>query len=266
MGNAEAGDGYKFRGRGFIQLTGRSNYEAAGKALGLDLLGNPDLASDPATASKIAIWYWKSRGISSAAQRGDVNQATRLINGGTNGLSDRQQKFVAYLEKAKSGQLAVAMNGGRLGSLPTLVGEREPEVLDPMGQIHKSVSSYLSSPSADAPSLAVNMALKEAARRSAGGPDNKVNEAFSKIASASGALNGNVEDLLKQILEAMRAVADNTGKALEQTPQEPAQQSTASQTVNNNGGNIFSLAQHAPQQSAGAGGMSPAMRNLVSGG
>jgi putative chitinase len=82
MGNTEAGDGYKFRGRGFTQLTGKDNYAAAGKALGMDLLSNPDAAADPANAAKISAWYWKSR-MSSKGAGEDVTKATKLVNGGT---------------------------------------------------------------------------------------------------------------------------------------------------------------------------------------
>lgn len=105
MGN-KPGEAYKFRGRGFVQLTGRDQYEAAGKALGLDLANNPDLAASPEVASKIATWYWKSRGLSSAAQAGDVTSVTRRINGGLNGLADRGGLFNSYLQGAKSGELS----------------------------------------------------------------------------------------------------------------------------------------------------------------
>lgn len=97
LGNTGAGDGYKFRGRGMIQLTGKANYEEAGKALGLDLANNPDLAADPDVAAKIATWYWQSKGVGQAARQGDVTSATRRINGGVNGLADRQAKYRNYL-------------------------------------------------------------------------------------------------------------------------------------------------------------------------
>lgn len=107
MGNTDPGDGFKYRGRGVIQLTGKANYAAAGQALGLDLINNPDLASDPDVAAKIAIWYWRSRpGLAQAAQQGDVTTVTKAINGGTNGLADRQSKFQSYLGEAKSGRLS----------------------------------------------------------------------------------------------------------------------------------------------------------------
>jgi predicted chitinase len=108
MGNKDPGDGFKYRGRGVIQLTGKANYEKFGQILGIDLVNNPDMASDPAVASKIAIAYWKNRVPEQAAQQGDVKSVTKAINGGYNGLADRQSKFQMYLQQAKSGQLAAA--------------------------------------------------------------------------------------------------------------------------------------------------------------
>jgi putative chitinase len=106
LGNTEEGDGYNFRGRGYTQLTGRANYAAAGDALGLDLVNNPDMAADPEVAAKIATWYWKSRpGLSDAAKSGDVEAVTRKINGGTNGLDDRIALTREYLPEAHSGEL-----------------------------------------------------------------------------------------------------------------------------------------------------------------
>ena len=108
MGNVNEGDGYAFRGRGFTQLTGRDNYTKAGEALGLDLANNPDLASDPAVAAKIATWYWQSRsGLSEAGKAGDIEGVTERINGGFNGLDDRKAKTAMYMQEALSGSLSV---------------------------------------------------------------------------------------------------------------------------------------------------------------
>ncbi|MCD9028467.1 LysM peptidoglycan-binding domain-containing protein [Luteimonas sp. BDR2-5] len=93
LGNTQPGDGERYKGRGYIQVTGRHNYTEAGRALGLDLVNNPELAAQPENAARIAAWYWESRGINAAADSGDFTQVTRLINGGTNGLADRQDYF-----------------------------------------------------------------------------------------------------------------------------------------------------------------------------
>ncbi|HGA2318129.1 TPA: glycoside hydrolase family 19 protein [Pseudomonas putida] len=84
------GDGQKYCGRGLIQVTGRANYEDCGEALGLDLIKSPELLEQPQHAAASAAWYWHSRGLNALADRGDFVGITRKINGGTNGLADRQ--------------------------------------------------------------------------------------------------------------------------------------------------------------------------------
>jgi len=94
MGNDDAGDGYLYRGRGFTQLTGEENYRAAGAALELDLTANPGLAANLENAARISVWYWQER--VPQADRDDVSAATVAINGGTNGLRDRHERFDAW--------------------------------------------------------------------------------------------------------------------------------------------------------------------------
>lgn len=89
MGNVNPGDGYKFRGRGYIQLTGRETYREIGKIAGLDLENNPDLAARPENAVKIACAYWTWKKLNPTCDVGDFTTLTKKINGGTNGLSDR---------------------------------------------------------------------------------------------------------------------------------------------------------------------------------
>lgn len=95
-GDASSGDGYRYRGRGILQITGRSNYAAVGQALGLDLIGNPDLLLQPEQAAMSAAWFWDSRGLNALADDRtddddleDFTRITRLINGGTVGLRER---------------------------------------------------------------------------------------------------------------------------------------------------------------------------------
>lgn len=102
MGNTDAGDGYKFRGRGMIQVTGKANYEKYGKLLGVDLVANPELANDPKIAAQIATAYWKENKLGKAAQAGDVKAVTQAINGGQNGAADRESKYAKYLAEGKS--------------------------------------------------------------------------------------------------------------------------------------------------------------------
>jgi putative chitinase len=91
MGNRDesSGDGYRFRGRGCIQLTGHANYFHAGKALGVDFVMQPDLVATPKYAAMTAGWFWSTHGCNEIADRGDWTQLTKKINGGTIGLDDR---------------------------------------------------------------------------------------------------------------------------------------------------------------------------------
>lgn len=91
-------DGYNFRGRGLIQITGRTNYKACGEGIGVDLENQPALLAEDKYAALSAAWYWDWRNINSAAESDDVTRVTRLINGGTVGLDDRK----ARLDKAKA--------------------------------------------------------------------------------------------------------------------------------------------------------------------
>lgn len=92
LGNTQPGDGWRFRGRGIIQITGRANYRSATEAIYQDLrlLDNPDLLLQPEPAVASAFWYWDTNRL---AQITDVTALTRRINGGTIGLADRQQRF-----------------------------------------------------------------------------------------------------------------------------------------------------------------------------
>ena len=92
LGNAKD-EGYKYRGRGIIQLTGKNNYKYYGEKLNIDLVNSPDLAKEPDTAIEIALLFWKEKGCGMFAKMGDVKTVTKLINGGYNGLDDRQKRF-----------------------------------------------------------------------------------------------------------------------------------------------------------------------------
>jgi len=103
LGNTEPGDGRRFKGRGLIQLTGRSNYRQYTehrRNLGetsIDFEQTPEIVSEPPFAANVAGWYWDSRKINALADRDDVKAVTRKINGGLNGLNDRKR----YLGLAK---------------------------------------------------------------------------------------------------------------------------------------------------------------------
>ncbi|WP_277593594.1 glycoside hydrolase family 19 protein [Pseudomonas chlororaphis] len=91
LGNTVHGDGFKYRGRGLIQVTGRANYAECGEALGLDLIKQPELLELPQHAAMSAAWFWATRGLNTLADASEFNKITRRINGGLNGLEDRLQ-------------------------------------------------------------------------------------------------------------------------------------------------------------------------------
>lgn len=93
LGNTESGDGSRFRGRGAIQLTGRANYAMAAAALALPLLEHPELAGLPENAFRVSAWYWREHGLNVFADKGDIEGATRVINGGLNGLQERWKYY-----------------------------------------------------------------------------------------------------------------------------------------------------------------------------
>ena len=97
LGNTRPGDGARYKGRGFIQITGKYNYKKAGQAIGVDLVKNPALAEDPAIAAKIAVWFWKHRVQPKVDNWNDIRDVTKPINPGLNGLEDRQENFNDYL-------------------------------------------------------------------------------------------------------------------------------------------------------------------------
>jgi putative chitinase len=89
LGNTAPGDGYKYRGRGLIQLTGRGNYKRAGDALGVDLVEHPELLGEPGLACRSAGWFWRSHGCNELADAGKFEAITKVINGGLNGYPER---------------------------------------------------------------------------------------------------------------------------------------------------------------------------------
>lgn len=96
-GPEPSGDGWKFRGRGLIQLTGKSNYTAYSEDCNIDLIENPDMVSDY-LCTDVAGWFWDSRNLNPLADSDDIEKITRKINGGLNGLEDRK----VFLTRAKT--------------------------------------------------------------------------------------------------------------------------------------------------------------------
>ncbi|MBD0822663.1 glycoside hydrolase family 19 protein [Aestuariibaculum marinum] len=98
MGNGGefSGDGWKYRGRGFIQITGKDNYTALSEATGVDYLTDPNKLLNEADSMVSAIWYWNKRGLNKYADRDEIKAITKRINGGYNGLEHRKALLAEY--------------------------------------------------------------------------------------------------------------------------------------------------------------------------
>lgn len=117
LGNTEPGDGRRFKGRGPIQLTGRANYQRFGVLLKVDLVNNPELAATPQVGFRIAGLFWQKKGLNELADAGDFKEITRRINGGFNGLSQREAFHALALQA-----LAEAFPAGFVRGAATLTG------------------------------------------------------------------------------------------------------------------------------------------------
>lgn len=174
MGNVNPGDAYAFRGRGHIQLTGRDNYAAASKALGMDLENNPDLAADPEVAAKVATWYWKKNPkLGEAARRGDVKGVTQGINGGQNGYGHRNELFAQYSAEASKGSLTASPTSLAAGPTVATLATNPVSFAAPSAPVVASISAPPVSvaptapPIAEAPAVAVPMASADTKKASA---------------------------------------------------------------------------------------------------
>jgi len=105
MGNGDAasGDGWRYRGRGPIMITGINNHRACGSAIGVDLLSNPELLLDPKYGSLAAGWFWQVNGLDAHDDDFSVLRETKIINGGTTGLDDRQKLFDKIIKVLQNG-------------------------------------------------------------------------------------------------------------------------------------------------------------------
>jgi putative chitinase len=108
-GDEASGEGWRYRGRGCIQLTGKANYNAAGDALGVDFLADPDVVATPQYAALTAGWFWFIHDLNSLADARDDLAITKKINGGTNGLDDRIARTQKALDVLKAGSSPVGL-------------------------------------------------------------------------------------------------------------------------------------------------------------
>lgn len=132
LGNTQAGDGVRYKGRGLIQLTGRANYAKFGPRVGIpDLDQHPERAADPAISLVIACEFWKDKrnGLNRFADQDDILTITKAINGGFNGLDDRK-RYLAKAKQALARTVALTLTGRQGESARQVLrrGSRNPDV------------------------------------------------------------------------------------------------------------------------------------------
>jgi putative chitinase len=105
MGNGptESGEGWKYRGRGLKQLTGKTNHSNCSKGLGVDLVDNPDLLLEPIYAARSAAWFWSTNKCNVFADAEDIEGLTKRINGGLIGLEDRKKRYASAMRSFSAG-------------------------------------------------------------------------------------------------------------------------------------------------------------------
>jgi putative chitinase len=126
LGNTDTGDGFRFKGRGPIQITGRANYRRFGDLLGLDLVADPDRAARPEVAFRVAGLFWSRKGLNELADQvtpAAFREITRRINGGSNGLADRER----FYETAKT---VLGVTGALTRGGPPVEAEVEEPAFD----------------------------------------------------------------------------------------------------------------------------------------
>lgn len=95
-GNEASGEGWKFRGRGFIQITGKENYNSLCNDTGIDCISNPDCLLEEANAMISALWFWNKKGLNELADIDNIETITKKINGGFNGLAHRKELLIKW--------------------------------------------------------------------------------------------------------------------------------------------------------------------------
>lgn len=128
LGNTQPGDGWKYRGRGIIQLTGKNNYLAFAADVGMTLDQVVDYVQTKDGAVESAAWFWSKRNINAPADQGNIDQVSKLVNGGTIGLDERRQKYASSLKILTEGAPSA-----KPAATPTTVvlkkGSRGPDVV-----------------------------------------------------------------------------------------------------------------------------------------
>lgn len=204
LGNVKIGDGYFFRGRGLIQVTGRANMTQMAEWLGLDLLTTPELLEQPRWAALSAATWWARHGCNQLADAGDFVALTKRINGGTNGLEDRQRRW----EKAKQAMASY--------TTPAMPDERDA----PVWTTPRPDQEPYTSPEASMPIPAIVAALLPS-----------VIEAIPKLGALFGSGSKVSERNIKTAETVMQIVQTATGAANTQAAVEKIQADPAALTA-----------------------------------
>jgi predicted chitinase len=125
MGNDTEGDGFKYRGRGAFQLTGKANYKKYGDMIGIDLVSNPELVNDPEIGAKVAVAYYQDRVSGRGIAGGDIDAVSRAVNGGNVGLGDRRELYSQYLASGVPAAEMVPADGGSGAALAQIATTNE---------------------------------------------------------------------------------------------------------------------------------------------
>ena len=197
MGNVNPGDGYKFRGRGYIQLTGRETYREIGKIAGLDLESDPDLAAKPENAVRIACAFWTWKKINPTCDTGDFTAVTKKINGGTNGLTDRLDWLTKVQKVLKASADTPATTSPSTATTPSMPTPK-PKPAQP---------SQPTKPATEKAETLANNAILEAQKK------------LSRMGYYQGVLDGVYNQLLRAALWAFQKDEDlpQTGRLDERT-------------------------------------------------
>jgi putative chitinase len=183
MGNVNPGDGYRYRGRGYIQLTGRETYREVGEIAGLELEDHPELAAKPENAVRIACAYWTWKKLNKACDAGDFTGLTQKINGGTNGLNDR----LDWLRKVKKIVTATTNGGTATPATTTTTTTTPPPKPAPTPAKPKPVEQ---------PETLANPAVLEAQKK------------LTRLGYYKGVLNGIYDQILRAALWAFQKDED----------------------------------------------------------
>ncbi|UPG84679.1 lytic enzyme [Luteibacter aegosomatis] len=220
-GNDEPGDGWKYHGRGYLPLNGKDNYRAAGEAIGADLVGKPELAADPQTASKVASWYWSHRIPEHA--REDVKAATLAINGKYHGLEDRERRFAEW-ERRLTPEVMQRLEGGAVGrpmeTTPAHAASKAPDDQALIDQARKGVHELDRQRGRQPDQFSENLTGSLAAAAKRDGLDRVDHVVLSDDASRAYAVQGNLDSPHKRMAEVQTAQAVN--KPFEESMKEMA--------------------------------------------